>query len=138
MAAFQLPPGVRQNRRRFERFELPCMYTSVGVRTMDSDDFNREGHAYNVSEGGVQFELDYGIAPGTPIALRVDLPPAVLASGDIGPGRSVYLMGNVVWLDDSDGPGPVRMAMAITRFARAGDRERLMRIFSAGKLRRAA
>jgi hypothetical protein len=138
MASFQLPTSVQQNRRRFERFELPCMYTGVGVRTLDSEAFDREGHAYNVSEGGVQFELDYGIAPGTPVALRIDLPPSVLVAGDIGPGRSVFVLGNVVWLDDTDGPGPVRMAMAITRFARAGDRDRLMRIFSAGKLRRAA
>lgn len=126
------------NRRRFERFELPVMYTSIGVRRLESERFDFEGHAYNISEGGVMFELDQAIDPGTPIALRVDLPPAVLASGDMGPGRSVFVFGNIVWVDDSDGPGPVRVAVAFTRFARTGDRDRLLRIFAAGKLRRAA
>lgn len=124
------------NRRRFERFNLPCAYSAVAVRLMDSERFEHEGHAYDISEGGIQFELDRGIEPGTPVAMRVDLPTSML-SDDMGPGRSVFLMGNVVWLDDSDA-GPARMALAITRFAREGDRERLIRAFAARRLTRAA
>lgn len=124
------------NRRRFERFNLPFAYTSVAVRTLDSERFQFEGHAYDISEGGVQIELDRAIAPGTPVALRVDLPTSMLPD-DMGPGRSVFIMGNVVWLDDSD-VGPARMALAITRFARQGDRERLVKAFAARRLSRAA
>jgi hypothetical protein len=126
------------NRRRFERFDLPFAYTSVAVRAQDRDEFEYTGHAYDISEGGVQFELDRAIEPGTPVAVRLDLPPNLLAeAGDVGPGRSVFLMGNVVWLDDSE-PGPARMAMAVTRFARAGDRERLIKAFASKRLQRAA
>jgi hypothetical protein len=124
------------NRRRFERFTLPCAYTSVGVRLLDSERFEFEGHAYDISEGGIQFELDRAIEPGTPVALRVDLPTSMLPD-DMGPGRSVFVMGNVVWADDSD-VGPARMALAVTRFARQGDRERLVKAFAARRLLRAA
>ncbi|MFO0831593.1 MAG: PilZ domain-containing protein [Phycisphaerales bacterium] len=124
------------NRRRFERFNLPCAYTSIALRTLDSERFEHEGHAYDISEGGVQFELDRGIEPGTAVAIRVDLPTSMLPD-DMGPGRSVFIMGNIVWMDDSD-VGPARMALAITRFARQGDRERLIKAFAARRLSRAA
>ncbi|HEX2839267.1 MAG TPA: PilZ domain-containing protein [Phycisphaerales bacterium] len=124
------------NRRRFERFNLPCAYSGVAVRLKDAERFEHEGHAYDISEGGIQFELDRGIAAGTPVTMRVDLPDAMLAE-DMGPGRSVFVEGNVVWLDDSD-VGPARMALAITRFAREGDRERLIRAFAARRVSRAA
>ncbi len=124
------------NRRRFERFSLPFAYTSIGVRRLESERFEFEGHAYDISEGGVQFELDRAIEAGTPVAMRVDLPTSMLPD-DMGPGRSVFLTGNVVWMDDSD-VGPVRMALAITSFARQGDRERLFKAFAARRLSRAA
>ena len=56
------------NRRRHERFALSPMHTQIAVRPMDSDAFSFEGHAYDISEGGVQFELDRGFEPGTPDA----------------------------------------------------------------------
>lgn len=111
------------------------MYTGIRVRFLDSERFRHEGHAYDLSEGGVQFELDYPIDPGTPIAMEIDLPEGDRA--DAGPGRAVFVLGNVVWADDSE-PGPVRMALAITRFARAGDKERLMRHAIDTQVRRAA
>ena len=122
------------NRRRFERFALRPMYTPVAVRLMDNEQFTLEGHAYDISEGGIRFELDHPIAPGTPIAMQITLPTS---QGDIGPGRSVFVMGNVVWIDDSE-PGPVQMALVITRFARLGDRERLLKRLSSGTYARAA
>ncbi len=124
------------NRRRFERFALPSAYTSIAVRLLDSDRFEFEGHAYDISEGGVQFELDRGITPGTAIAMRVDLPASMIPD-DMGPGRSVFLMGNVVWLDDTD-VGPARMALAVTRFYREGDQERLTKAFASRRMSRAA
>jgi hypothetical protein len=125
------------NRRRFERFMLPAAYTAIAIRTLDSDTFDFEGHTYDISEGGLQFELDRGFEAGTQVAIKIELPDAVLAAGDTGPGRAVFAFGNIVWMDDSD-PGPVRMAVVFTRFARTGDRERLLRTFAAGRLRRAA
>ena len=122
------------NRRRFERFSLPPMYTPVAVRLLADDAYEFEGHAYDVSEGGLQFELDYAIEPGTPVALTLLLP---------GPGsqeeRSVCVYANVIWVGvDEDEPGPVRMAAAFTRFARAEDKERLFRVIGSGRLARAA
>jgi hypothetical protein len=126
------------NRRRFERFQLPPAYTAIHVRTLDQETFKYDGHTYDISEAGVQFELDYPIEPGTPVAVQIDLPEALMThAGDFGPGRAVFLFGNIVWLDDSE-PGPVRMALAITRYARAGDRDRLIRVFAGGKLSRVA
>ncbi|MBY0112050.1 MAG: PilZ domain-containing protein [Phycisphaerales bacterium] len=122
------------NRRRFERFALRPMYTPVAVRLMDNEHFTLEGHAYDISEGGIRFELDHPIAPGTPIAMQITLPTN---QGDIGPGRSVFVMGNVVWIDDSE-PGPVQMALVITRFVRLGDRERLLKRLASGTYARAA
>ncbi len=123
------------NRRRFERFALQPMYTPVAVRFLDQEHFTLDGHAYDISEGGVQFELDDAIEPGTPIALDITLPRCGLP--DEGPGRSIFVLGNVVWCDQSE-PGPVRMALAITRYTRAGDKERLLNQLSARRLHRAA
>lgn len=124
------------NRRRFERLSLPAAYTPIQVRLLENEKFTLEGHAYDLSEGGCQFELDRAIAPGTPIAMQIELPASVTGH-DLGPGRAVFVMGNVVWLDDSE-PGPARMAIAFTRFARAGDRERLIARLSTALSRRAA
>lgn len=126
------------NRRQFERFALVAAYNPVAIRLLDQDHFSLEGHAYDISEGGIQFELDHPIAPGTPVAIQITLTAAQRAAArDIGPGRSIFVFANVVWLSEEE-PGPVRMAAAFTRFARAGDRERLFNQISAGKLRRAA
>lgn len=129
-------PTSEINRRQFERFALAPMYTPVSVRMLDEENFALEGHAYDISEGGCQFELDKPIAPGTQIAMQVTLPMG-MRGDDIGPGRSIFVFGNVVWLDD-DGFGPVRMAIAFTRFARLGDKERLIRQMGQGRLRRVA
>lgn len=123
------------NRRRFERFSVLPMYTTVIVRTLDENAVERHGHAYDVSEGGVRFDLDEPIAPGTPVSLQIVLP------GDDRPGidRGVLVIGNVVWADvDADEPGPTRMAVVFTKFSRAGDRERLLKQLSSGRYARAA
>jgi hypothetical protein len=122
------------NRRQHTRYPVQPGYTPVSLRLLDSERFTLEGHAYDISEGGVMFELDRGVDPGTAVAVQITLPPA---AQDAGPGRSVFIFGNVVWLDDSEA-GPVRMAVAFTRFARLGDRERLLRALSHGRNARAA
>lgn len=112
------------NRRRFERFAVDPMYAPVRVRMLDDEKFTLDGHTYDVSEGGIQLELDRGVDPGTAIAVEISLP-----AGSPGPGRAVFALGNVVWNSD-DEPGPARIAIAFTRFARAGDRERLLAAIS--------
>ncbi|NUQ68756.1 MAG: PilZ domain-containing protein [Phycisphaerales bacterium] len=129
--------GPAINRRRFERFSLPPMYTPVSVRLLTEDRFSLEGHTYDICEGGAQFELDRGLEPGTPIALQITLPMSFSADEVEGPGRSIFVFGNVVWMDDSE-PGPVRMAVVFSSFARQGDRERLLNSLTTRRLTRAA
>ncbi|MBY0311045.1 MAG: PilZ domain-containing protein [Phycisphaerales bacterium] len=124
------------DRRRFARFQLEPMYTPVAVRLLDSEVFENEGHAYDLSEGGLRFEAERAVPPGTKVALQITLPN--LDVRDIGPGRSVFVFANVVWLEDEDAPGPYKMAAVFTHFARAGDRDRLLRQFATGRYRAAA
>src|ERR1043165_8398451 len=106
------------NRRRFERFALRPMYTTVSAQAI-ANGIKFEGHAYDISEGGIRFELDEAMTPGTPIALQITL-PGQSAEAD----RQVCVYANVIWVDeDLAEPGPVRMAAAFTRFARPGARE---------------
>ena len=123
------------NRRAHERFKVQPGYTSMALRRHpDEDEYTLEGHVYDISEGGVCFELDRPIDPGQTVSIRVDLPITV---DDSGPGRSVFLTGNVVWCDLEE-PGACRMAVAITRFDRSGDRERLLKTLTRGRYTRAA
>src|SRR5579862_6810494 len=98
------------------------MYTPVAVKLLADDSYEFEGHAYDISEGGMRFELDRPIEAGTPVAIRVMLPgPRPQAE------RSVCVYANVIWVEnDADEPGPVRMAAAFTKFAHALDKERLL------------
>lgn len=126
------------NRRQFERFALSPMYTPVCVREIDGGGAPLEGHAYDVSEGGVRFELDRGLPAGSRVTMQITLPAGNGPIGlEAGSERSVIVFGNVVWQDDSE-PGPVRMALAITNFARLGDRERLLKSLGSGRYLRAA
>lgn len=122
------------NRRTHQRFDLPPAYSPISVRLMDSDIFTLDGHAYDISEGGLCFEVDRAIAPGTQVALRIDMPPLPLT----GPQLSVFAIGNVIWLDEDDVPGPARMAVAFSYFPRAGDRERLLSLIRSGQYKRKA
>lgn len=127
-----------KDRRRHTRYVLPSMYTTVEVRPLDSDEFQWKGHAYDISEGGMRFELDHAIEPGTKIAVRVELPGAERLQ--LTERRPVYVFANVVWVepDDLEQSGPVRMACTFTRFAMPGDRERLQGRLSSGRYSRAA
>lgn len=126
------------NRRRYERFQVIPGYTPIAVHTLGEESLAHDGHSYDISEGGVQFELDRAIPVGTPVALRVTLPidPRDPDSATVA-GRRVVAFGNVVWLDESE-PGPVRMAATFSRFAHQQDRERLFGRLSRRRLLRAA
>lgn len=119
------------DRRQHERFVLPHMYTGItvmhgaGMRLEQYD-----GHAYDISESGIRFELDVPLSPGEAVSFQLELP----AGGGMvnGTGQIVRLF------DELDDPGPRRMALAVTRYATSDDRDRLLRLFSSGRLHRAA
>lgn len=112
------------------------MYAPVAVRLLADDQFTYTGHAYDISEGGLRFELDKGIDAGTEVAVQVTLPGEPEPKG--GPGRSVFAIANIVRLQEEDEPGPVRMAAVFSRFAREGDRERLAKQLGSGRFAKAA
>jgi hypothetical protein len=119
------------DRRRYPRFTLRPGYTAIGLRRLESDAFGIDGHAYDLSLGGMRFEADEAVEPGTSMAIRIDFPGA-------DSSQSVYVFGNVIWLEDEEDGAPYKMAAVFTRFARDEDRERLADALSNGKLRAAA
>jgi len=124
------------DRRRHARFRLATAYTPVSVRPPGSDAFDVEGHAYDLSESGVRFDIDRLLEPGTPVAMQITLP--CTDDADLGPGRAVLVFANLVWVADREDPGPWRAAAVFTEFARAGDRERLVKHIASGRYRTAA
>jgi hypothetical protein len=127
------------DRRRHPRYTLSAMYSPIMMRTLDQDGFSIEGHAYDISLGGLRFEADRAIAPGTTVALQITLPGMHgHRDGAEGPGRAVFVFANVVWLEDEEDPAPYKMAAVFTRFARAGDEQRLQAELLDGRYRLAA
>ncbi|MEX0876654.1 MAG: PilZ domain-containing protein [Phycisphaerales bacterium] len=123
------------NRRAFERFVLNPGYTAAAVRRHPDDSgFDLEGHVYDLSEGGICFELDEPLEPGSTVSMRITLPTNC---GEVGLDPAIELTGNIVWCDLEE-PGASRMALAITHFDRPGDKGRMMRAFSAKRYLRAA
>lgn len=125
-----------QDRRRFQRFTLPPMYSRITVRPPDSAEYELEGHAYDISEGGIRFELDEALAPGTQVAVRLDLPHNAVERRS--ERRSVFAFANIVWKEDDDEPGPVRLAAVFTRFASPEDQDLLRRRLISGRYAAAA
>jgi hypothetical protein len=114
------------------------MYTEVSVRELESESFQFQGHAYDISLGGMRFELDNVIEPGTQIAVRIQLPgPTSQRDRD---RRAVFAMATVVWTeqDDLDQGGPVRMACVFKNFCQPGDEQRLLSQLTSGLYARAA
>lgn len=114
------------------------MYTAVAVDDSAHPGTVLEGHAYDISEGGIRFELDRAIEPGTAVTLRIALPAWLAGGGRGSEPAPVEVLANVVWIDDDGVPGPVRMAAAFTSFSDAADRDRLFGALATGSLRRAA
>lgn len=110
------------------------MYSHVAVTLPGGE--RMLGHSYDVSEGGVQIELDDVIEPGTAVEIELVLPyTGMLRLAD--DDRVVRVTGNIVWADDSE-PGPVRLAVAFSRFASAEDRTRLLEQIVCRRMLRAA
>lgn len=130
--------GNGRERRQHARYLLPSMYTQVEARPLDSDEYKWSGHAYDISEGGMRFELDTPIEPGTTVAVRIQLPGSNSLSW--ADRRPVYIFATVVWVeqDDLDQPGPVRMACVFNRFVLPGDQQRLQERLRSGRYSLAA
>jgi hypothetical protein len=119
------------NRRRFERFSLPVGYTTITVQRTDAEAVTLlTGHAYDISEAGIRFELDEPLQLGERISASI-----MLACES----EAVLVSATVVWLNDTlDDPGPRRMALNFESFASMADRNRLVNYLSRGQLARAA
>ncbi len=119
------------DRRRFDRFELPAMYTRIAIRALDHNEFEWDGHAYDISRGGVRFEADKSFEPGSQVVMRIDLPRSPIERST--EARSVFVFGIIVWLEDDDQPGPYKMAAVFSRFEQPEDEELLLRRIASGR-----
>ena len=98
------------DRRRFERFTVPPMLSSVqvvrGPRCC-------EGHVYDVGLGGMRFELDAPLPKGAEVSVEITLPGC--AGAICAKARVVRVFAK------SDDPGPRRMAVEFESFSDAGE-----------------
>lgn len=125
--------GKPSDRRADIRFPLRPMYSGIEVKLTDGD-AAYEGHAYDISRGGVNFELDQAIEPGTPIYLKLTLPEWLLGLVDGSEDlSSVQIRGTVVWKDDDGVPGPVRMAATFQSFGTNAERDLFLRTLKGHK-----
>jgi hypothetical protein len=121
------------NRRKHSRYVLPTGYTPIAVRYADADEFTLGGHAYNISQGGICFELDQPVTPGTQVGMMVTLP-----EGSSAVKRAVFVLANIVWVGDVEEPGPVEHAAAFHLFPRVGDEDLLRAALKSGRYAMAA
>ncbi|MBL9149492.1 MAG: PilZ domain-containing protein [Phycisphaerae bacterium] len=126
-------PNGRE-RRRHTRFKVMPMYSFVTVRRGGSADDAAasmpSGHVYDISEGGVRFELDEPLPEGERVAVEISLP---------GCDKTIAVSGKVVRVNDvDDDPGPRRMALMFESFANEATREALRRYLRQRWLERAA
>lgn len=125
----QSQPGTE--RRAHVRYALPAMHTSICVHRLDAMSIKRlEGHVYDISEGGIRFELDEPLELDETIHFLIDLPAG---------GGNVSGLARIVRVhQEDDDPGPRRMAVRILRFDEPSDRLRLVNCFDHTPLREAA
>lgn len=111
--------------RAHDRYALDPAYTMVTVQRFEDGRLATvEGHAYDLSPGGIRFELDEPLEVGERVAFCLQLP---------GETTSIFVSGRVVWThDEEDDPGPRRMGAVFTRFLAGEDRSRLLRYLNGG------
>ena len=117
--------------RATPRLKVPAMYSLLRARPAGEDQYRWTGHIYDVSLGGMRFELDCALEPGTVIEVRGVLP-----------GRSHVTFsaaGTVVrYHDDHPDLGPARMGMIFQRFSSDSDQTRLTEYLGSHGLKLAA
>lgn len=120
-------PAISQtsrDQRQYPRIKVPAMYTLIRARILGSTRYNWTGHIYDVSLGGVRFELDMPVEPGTQLEIRGMLP---------GSGHTTFrAVGRVVRdHSDADNQGPAIMGLAFESFQSPMDRHRLAQYIDA-------
>lgn len=118
-------------KREHPRFDLPAMYTPIVARTSSGEEL--DGHVYDMSRGGLQFDLDGVVEPGESIEVRVEIP-----LGSYAGAAPLEATCNVVWIEDEDEPGPTRHAAVFSSFACGDAARRLERLLTGGHYRPAA
>ena len=105
--------------RQLPRLKLPAMYTLVRVRPAGEEKYTWSGFIYDISEGGMRFEIDDAIEPGTKIEVRAMLPGATHVTFEAS--------GTVVRIHDDDDNyfGPTRMGLIFDEFKTENDHMRL-------------
>lgn len=114
----QAAPQTRQDQREHPRIKVPAMYTLLRARVLGSSKYTWTGHIYDVSVGGMRFELDMPIEPGTQLELRGMLP---------GSGHTTFrAIGRVVRVhSDREERGPAILGLKFESFQSPMDRQRL-------------
>ena len=106
---------VAAERRIQPRLQLPPMYTLVRVRMANDTQYRWTGHIHDVSLGGMLFELDQTLKPGTVLEVRGLLPGhKQLTFHARGPIIRVHF--------DDQAFGTRRVAMSFDAFSREQDR----------------
>lgn len=107
-----------REQRQHPRIKVPAMYTLVRARVVGSNKYTWTGHIYDVSLGGVRFELDMPVEVGTELELRGMLPG--------GEHTTFRVVGRVARVhSDADEPGPCVMGLRFESFRSPMDRHRL-------------
>ncbi|MEO0474889.1 MAG: PilZ domain-containing protein [Planctomycetota bacterium] len=113
-----------RDQRQHPRIKVPAMYTLIRARILGSNRYNWTGHIYDVSLGGVRFELDMPIEVGTELEIRGMLP---------GSGHTTFrAVGRVVRVHTEEGDhGPAIMGLQFESFQSPMDRHRLAQYIDA-------
>ncbi|MDZ4756029.1 MAG: PilZ domain-containing protein [Phycisphaerae bacterium] len=115
-----------RERRRHARFKVVPMYTRLQVRGPADDALPLDGHVYDISEGGLRFELDEPLPEGERVTVEIDLP---------GCQKLIKAYGKIVRVNDrEDDPGPRRMALRFDSFVDEASKRALSRYLGEGWL----
>jgi c-di-GMP-binding flagellar brake protein YcgR len=118
-----MPEVQPSERRAHGRFVLAPMYTAVEARRASGAAI-LDGHAYDISEGGVRIELDETLDDGEAIDLSVRLP---------GEAEMITATASVVRnANRRTDLGPMQVALKFKRFASEADHRRLIEFFGHG------
>lgn len=117
------------DRRSHDRFVVEPMYSGVRATPRGrSSEEALDGHVYEISLGGMRFELDEPLPRESFVAVEISLP---------GCTTPICVEGRVLRVFDVvDDPGPRRMVLEFETFA-AGARESLSRYLDQKWLRKA-
>lgn len=110
---------MRLDQRRHVRRKLDAPYTDIRVRRMGQGFAMLEGHAYDISLGGIRIELDDPLLAGEFVDMEVRLPKMH--------ETPIRVAGRIVRFCDPGEVGPIRMGVMFNEFHTAEDRARLAR-----------